>query len=86
MFDVFISDIINVTECWDLSVGVGNKLACHRAALSLVNWGKYEPLIGRSGSVFQGNVIPCLQIQTVSAAGAAWQIYSSILTDIPQTP
>ena len=27
MFDVFISDVINVTECWDHSVGVGTQIS-----------------------------------------------------------
>ena len=46
MFDVFISDVINVTECWDHSVGVGEQISMS-ADRPLI--GHCRPLIGRSG-------------------------------------
>ena len=50
MFDVFISDVINVTECWDHSVGVGTQISMSRAALSLVTGCQCWLLIGQSSS------------------------------------
>ena len=50
MFDVFISDVINVTECWDHSVGVGTQISMSLCSPLIGHLVSSWLLIGQSSS------------------------------------